>query len=374
MSSSGSSTSSEYIGCLGLSSEEINNYWIFPGTPPKCQYTHHGGSSGSSSSNNGDPEDNTGGGSNGNGSNSDSSSGGGQTENQGGTNTDDQSEADNGNDGTDSNSNSSGSDNSNSNSTGSDSSSRNNDDLNQKGRNQGDDSYNKDETVSNDDFNNNNQYYEDYSNNNNYYNNNGNGNAGGQSDNGNANNPYQDFEIDKCDTYENLWLWDFSLTCSSENSLENCQCVFAEQLMQLGILSCDDASKCPKQCPVCSNCMKILGCSVSGNQIKGGAIQASSFLWIIATVAGVVVVGTIYYVRRRHFHNSGELGARLMENGAFPTAEEYGEPTVWLAPDTPPAQFEPSNEAAVASLDEDEDARDPMTPSPSENVWLAPVT
>ena len=57
--------------------------------------------------------------------------------------------------------------------------------------------------------------------------------------------PYEDFDIEQCDTYENLWLWDLSLTCESEQNLDSCECMFAEELMELELLSCEDSAQCP---------------------------------------------------------------------------------------------------------------------------------
>ena len=64
-----------------------------------------------------------------------------------------------------------------------------------------------------------------------------------------------------------------------------------------------------------------------------------------------------------------------------PTPPEQ-EPTVWLAPDAAPAQFEPSTRAAVGVPLEDPfdrasilSSRPTFAPPPREDqVWLAPVT
>jgi hypothetical protein len=39
-----------------------------------------------------------------------------------------------------------------------------------------------------------------------------------------------------------------------------CECTFAEELMDLGQLTCDDGAQCPQGCPICNNCLRMLGC------------------------------------------------------------------------------------------------------------------
>lgn len=205
------------------------------------------------------------------------------------------------------------------------------------------------------------------------------GNNSGQ---GSESNPYADFDVSTCDTYENLWLWDLSLTCESENNLKTCECSFAQELLRLGILSCQDASLCPTSCSICSTCMRILGC-ITGNAELNVASDSSNIFLILAAVASVVVFGVVYYAVRKRSNPSPELNAHLMGAGPFPIeagSPELPESQIWLAPIVAPAQFQPSYLAAVASNDSSfaepatvVNSRSLSSASSDDNVWLAPV-
>jgi len=185
--------------------------------------------------------------------------------------------------------------------------------------------------------------------------------------------------------YGYLWLWDFSLTCESEDSLDSCECTFAEELMDLGLLSCDDADRCPQDCAVCSTCMRLLGC-LSGNPNYSSS-RRSNLLYLLAAALGIAFFGVVYYTVRKRQKRNG-LGAHLMDDQEMLPNERPQEPIAWLAPETPPAQFEPSNLAAVASSGEstgssNESLFPTMCPVPQEtmspddsgdSVWLAPMS
>ena len=211
----------------------------------------------------------------------------------------------------------------------------------------------------------------------------GNGDAdGGDGDDANEYDPYEDFDIEQCDTYEYLWLWDLSLTCESEDTLDSCECIFAEQLMEDGLLSCDDMGLCPADCKICTTCFQLMGClgGVNGN----GTVTARSPLYIFLAAAGILIIGGVYYYARKRRRGTSELAAHLMAEdasamGGFPSSKE---PQVWLAPDIPSTQFQPSHKAAVQASS-DESSTPGFLPiclmpkrkkkSEDENVWLAPV-
>ena len=219
-------------------------------------------------------------------------------------------------------------------------------------------------------------------------------NAEQNGENGEGNNrddfdPYYDFDIETCDTYENLWLCDLSLTCDSDEDLTNCECIFAEELLDLGLLSCSDASMCPGACPICSTCMQLIGCTFVTTGITSG--RTSNTLYVVAAAIGLLVFGLVYFTARRRREEDGELHAHLMANERLessprpPTPPQPEEPTVWLAPDVPPAQFEPSARAAAGlSVHIPDDmmmepmsilsSRPTFSPTPEDQVWLAPVT
>lgn len=201
--------------------------------------------------------------------------------------------------------------------------------------------------------------------------------------------PYYDFDIETCDTYENLWIWDLSLTCESDEDLDDCECIFSEELMDLGLLSCSDASSCPSACPICATCMQLMGCTSVTTGISSE--RTSNTVYVVAAAIGLLVFGLVYFTVRRQREDDGDLQAHLMADEQLestpppPTPPQPAEPTVWLAPDAPPAQFEPSARAAAGlSVHIPEDmmmepmsilsSRPTFTQPQDDQVWLAPVT
>jgi hypothetical protein len=219
---------------------------------------------------------------------------------------------------------------------------------------------------------------------------------GGDDGDGGDYDPYEDFDIEQCDTFENLWIWDLSLTCDGEEDLSSCECVFAEELLGLELLSCEDASLCPAECPICSTCMQLMGCTTVTTGIKSG--RTSNTVFVLAAGIGLVVFGLIYFVARRNRGNS-DLATHLMEDEEidqpedFPGSLDDDAPTVWLAPDVAEAaQFEAAarvaalgagvvatSDGSVSSSDETTpmcilSAPPTFTPPPEDEVWLAPIT
>lgn len=189
--------------------------------------------------------------------------------------------------------------------------------------------------------------------------------------------PYSDFAIEQCDTYENLWLWDLSLTCESENSLYSCRCVYAEELESLGLLSCAHMSLCPSSCPICTTCLQLLGCSATAagelttTEASSTSAHSNGYAYTLGATAGLLVFGASYFVviKRRQNGSGGDLGAHLMTDRpisglSFGTggSKSIGKDHVWLAPATqaasPAPQFEPSNIAAEAAADGKKDLDD----------------
>lgn len=156
----------------------------------------------------------------------------------------------------------------------------------------------------------------------------------------------------KCDTFENLWMWDLSLSCDSENSLENCNCTFAEEFLALGLLDCDDAAICPEDCPICATCMTVIGCTSPPAAQAGEPLPTSTILYIIgAAVLFLIVALAVYHSRRRN-QQENELKKNLMAGedtrGDFYSANSNAE--LWEPPTAAPIQFDPSNVAASAAM------------------------
>lgn len=387
------------MGCLGLNSDNLEDNWIFNSEYPNCSYTYHSGKGGGgkgrkwwSWATGGDSSSGNGGSSNSGGSSSGGgSSGGGGGGGGGGGNDDDGNESDSSDSG-----------------DGDDDAYLDTDDR----------AY--DQTVSNEDFadvtaddDTYNYYYsgddaaddqagggnaddnwdddhDDYFNNYNDDAGNNNGNYddyaaddypdmdddGGQQQNiEEANddgyvtadfNPYTDFDVETCDTYENLWVWDLSLTCKTEGDLDQCECIFAEELIEEGYLSCGEMlSKCPADCRVCHTCSTLMGCPTNATaQVE--AVLSSSPLVILVAAAGILCFGLVYYYARKRRRDDSEMAAGLMTG-------ETGAEKVWLAPDTTP------NEITIVrnvvgedkSLYKDQPAKTAPT-ADAPNVWLVP--
>lgn len=172
------------------------------------------------------------------------------------------------------------------------------------------------------------------------------------------------------------------MTCESEDSLDACECIFAEELMELGLLSCEEAAYCPNDCRICATCLQLLGCA-GGARIES-TDSWSAGIWTLIALALVVLLAVgIWYSRRRRrgSRDDDSLGRRLVTDEFLDDLPppRRDEPTVWLAPDSPPAQFEPSQEAAVSSQGSslptiDEQHGGDGNSLDEDNVWLAPVS
>lgn len=157
--------------------------------------------------------------------------------------------------------------------------------------------------------------------------------------------PYRAFDITQCDTYTDLWTWDLTMSCGAGSGSDECSCTFAEQLMDMAILSCDDRVDCPANCSICNKCLRLLGCSNTlvhmGPLTAGkGTISAAVFLTALLS-AGVCFARR----RKRGETGTGSLEDNLMaceierknvwKSWIFPvemTSDEV-KPRVWLVPD-----------------------------------------
>eukprot|EP00586_Coscinodiscus_wailesii_P023883 CAMPEP_0172504362 /NCGR_PEP_ID=MMETSP1066-20121228/178081_1 /TAXON_ID=671091 /ORGANISM="Coscinodiscus wailesii, Strain CCMP2513" /LENGTH=195 /DNA_ID=CAMNT_0013280529 /DNA_START=192 /DNA_END=776 /DNA_ORIENTATION=- len=106
------------------------------------------------------------------------------------------------------------------------------------------------------------------------------------------------FDLKKCSSYSNVWLWDLALSCDNDKTLDGCRCTFAEQLFSQGEIQCaskygDYAHRCPADCSVCQTCMTLLGCE----DIYADAMSvANAYLpYMIAAAVGLGLTGMILY-------------------------------------------------------------------------------
>ena len=88
--------------------------------------------------------------------------------------------------------------------------------------------------------------------------------------------------------------------------MEDCECNFAENMYVAGLLTCDDATRCPEDCPICNTCLSIIGCNVTdipdpGLNGKGilGNLSKEELLYIVGAAIAVVLLFLIVLCRSR---------------------------------------------------------------------------
>jgi len=154
------------------------------------------------------------------------------------------------------------------------------------------------------------------------------GTGGGASDDNNANNNNGGqgnyFNVSRCETYSNYWLWDLALSCESSQNLTACECTTAAQLMNDGELSCPDGTDenpyCPNDCEICDTCMQMLGCqNTKPNNATRSTVKWNMLIYIIAAV-GAIMLGVVAVI----LHHRGDKREPLLAN-------EHDD-NVWLAP------------------------------------------
>jgi hypothetical protein len=172
-------------------------------------------------------------------------------------------------------------------------------------------------------------------------------------------NPYTAFNIEFCDTYENLWTWDLAISCGKTTDYSDCHCTFAEVLMEKGQLTCDAYHNCPSGCSICSNCLKLLGCDDETTTSFAGSIShnGSAVVAAIAIISLLVGSGCCMVVGQRN-RRRGKLNDHLMDdetvdvrgkvwmvpvNSGVPNENGTSMRPVWLAPDTDSVSAETSS-------------------------------
>lgn len=337
-----STSHSGYLGCLGLSDSELQSSWKLSGRAPKCQYTHHAGKGNSTSS--------------------------------GSSSTEDDANAENSNSGTD-NETKNDSDqvvsNGNFDNVNGDGGSEENVDNGGNSENGGNANNGENGGNANNGENGGNANNGENADNNDGQDGKNSGNNNGQNQGQNDFDPYGDFDITKCDTYENLWLWDLSLTCDKEGDPSTCECIFAEEMMELGSLTCEDAMTCPRNCQICSRCMKLLGCQVPRSSTS--FLGSSRNFFFIAVALGLSVFAAAYYTRRRRRRGPSILQKQLLDDNYSVSDGSSDGGRVWLAP---VASTHDPEEASVYSYNNA--AQLPIWVPPRRHgkdqkpVWLAP--
>mmetsp|Transcript_38410 Transcript_38410/g.92927 ORF Transcript_38410/g.92927 Transcript_38410/m.92927 type:complete len:471 (+) Transcript_38410:186-1598(+) len=135
-------------------------------------------------------------------------------------------------------------------------------------------------------------------------------------------NPYEDFVITQCDTYESLWRWDLHMSCGGDSSnLDSCNCTFAEELFDKGLLVCEDRDRCPRNCPICSTCLSVLGCPETAGPID--RLATSTMIYIIVGAVILLVVALAVFHSRRRRQQQNELKQHLITEDDY-DADEGG--------------------------------------------------
>jgi hypothetical protein len=154
------------------------------------------------------------------------------------------------------------------------------------------------------------------------------GEQGNQGDYGNTQttyaadytNPYLAFNIKQCNSYNDLWVWDYAMSCEKSN----CTCTFTEQLIEKKLLTCDDAADCPAGCNICTTCLNLAGCT---DVAAAGSIfaQASTSGTFAAAFTLAVLLGACCFTfkQKRRRRDGGGLGEHLMDDNGG---------KVWMVP------------------------------------------
>lgn len=103
------------------------------------------------------------------------------------------------------------------------------------------------------------------------------------------------------------------MSCGSDNTnLDSCNCTFAEELFDKGLLVCEDRERCPRSCPICSTCLTILGCPDSTG--PGNRLETSTIIYIIIGAVILLVVGLALFHSHRRKNQKGDLNQQLISD------------------------------------------------------------
>jgi hypothetical protein len=162
----------------------------------------------------------------------------------------------------------------------------------------------------------------------------------------------------QCETYDNLWTWDLSLSCDNV-TMQDCNCTFADQLMSAGLLNCSMVEDCPEDCAICSTCLVLLGCEdvSQGNDSLRQRLTTSRMLWIIGASVVSLIFGLAYYHQQRRNRKLAEGGLKEGLIAAGGGADgDFLKPVAdgknklpFKSPQDPAAQFAPSTNTALAA-------------------------
>jgi hypothetical protein len=201
--------------------------------------------------------------------------------------------------------------------------------------------------------------------------------------------PYDTFNVGQCDTYQDLWTWDVLMSCGQEGQGQDqtCTCPFAEELMEMGRLSCDDGVNCPQGCPICNNCLRILGCT----NVPAGTVAAgtgnSGTAAAVALFTVLLGAGFCVACKGRNKRRGGKLDEHLMDiddtesqntgknwmvplDSGLPSTSGKHNYRVWLIPDN--VSVSGSDDSSVTKTTQSDHPKqgkdDARVPLPRRNV------
>jgi len=110
------------------------------------------------------------------------------------------------------------------------------------------------------------------------------------------------FNVSDCSSFSDHWIWDLALTCDDLENGDNCQCSTAEELVYNEVISCDDDTVCPHDCPICVNCLKLIGCQSTSQvdiQTIVGEQKSAVIPYVAAASIGLLLGGMAIYVNKK---------------------------------------------------------------------------
>ena len=131
-------------------------------------------------------------------------------------------------------------------------------------------------------------------------------------------NPLHLFDMNDCGSFSAIWMWDLAITCFNSTSLESCSCTAAKILIQYGDIDCM-TDECPADCSVCDMCMKLSGCGPTKELQRSAATDGDdsagsvpvAFIGLTAAMFGIqLVLFKVYWSRRSQ--PGGTLGSHLL--------------------------------------------------------------
>lgn len=99
------------------------------------------------------------------------------------------------------------------------------------------------------------------------------------------------------------------MSCGGDNTnLDECDCTFAQELFDRGLLVCEDRERCPRSCPICSTCLSVLGCP----EVEGSRLASSTLVYIIVGSVVFLVIALALVHSHRKKKQENDLSQQLI--------------------------------------------------------------